>query len=162
MRMNFDRTSMAQTLRSPGMVALFMLWFAAAAGPANQAGNGCPGLHAGISAQLVTRKPPSTQPSFVMISFVLLNDRDSAADSYPGSWTLVVDGKELDDSGMIFGNGPMPVGGYGTLAPGESYSFGKGLDLKGYFPVAGVYSLTWKGKEFQSPTLKVTIVKSDD
>lgn len=35
----------------------------------------------------------------------------------------------MRDSGMIFGNGPGPVGGWGALKPGESYEFGRGLSL---------------------------------
>jgi hypothetical protein len=159
--MNFDRTSTALRMRSVGMVVLFLFCAAVIAQPANEPNISCSGLHAGIAVQVVARKPPNTQPSFVMVSFVLLNDGGSPANSSPGSWTLVLDGKELDDSGMIFGNGPMPAGGYGTLGPGESYSFGKGLDLSRYFPKPGDYSMGWKGKEFQSPTIRVTVVKSD-
>ena len=159
--MNLDRMSTTPAVRSVGIVVLFLVCIAVAATPANEPNGGCAGLHAGIVVQLVASKPPSTQLPFVMVSLVLLNDDASAVDSAPGSWTLVVNGKELEDSGMIFGNGPMPTGGYGKLDPGESYSFGKGLDLNRYFSVPGDYSIAWKGKGFQSPTLKVTVLKSD-
>jgi hypothetical protein len=71
----------------------------------------CRGLHAGIRAELVRHDLPSTQPPFVMINFILLNDDETAVNSSADSWKIVIDGKELSDSGMIFGNGPGPVGG---------------------------------------------------
>jgi len=117
----------------------------------------CRGLHAGIRTEFVKRNPPYTRPSFVMVSFVLLNDTDTVEDTSEGSWKLVIDGKELDDSAMIFGSGLMPVGGWKTLNPGGTAEFGKGLDTDRYFPEAGDYKVSWKGDGFQSPTITVAV-----
>lgn len=78
-------------------------------------------------------------------------------DTVDGCWVLEIDGAEVRDSGMIFGNGPGPVGGWGALKPGESYEFGRGLSLAQYFPHAGEYRISWKGKHFQSSTIKIRL-----
>ena len=117
----------------------------------------CVGLHAGIRVEFVRRNPPFTQPSYVMISFVLLNDDDKPIDASEASWKLTIDGRELDDSGMIFGNGLGPVGGWKTLNPGTTAEFSKGLDADKYFPESRAYKLSWKGRGFQSPTIEVTV-----
>ena len=119
--------------------------------------NSCGGLHAAIRAEVVRRDPPYTQPPFVMLTFILLNDGDSPVNSVEGGWAIVIDGKELADSDFIFGNGPMPTGGWGILKPGESYEFGKGLDLSKYFPEEREYKVSWGGKGFQSSTINVMV-----
>ena len=72
-------------------------------------------------------------------------------------WQIVIDGKELIDSGFIFGNGFQPDGGYGVLKPGESYEFGRELEISRYFPKLGEHTLSWKGQLFHSSTIKVNI-----
>ena len=54
----------------------------------------CGGLHAAIRAELVRRDPPYTQPPFVMVSFILLNDGDSPVNSTEEGWKLFIDGKK--------------------------------------------------------------------
>ena len=49
-----------------------------------------------------------------MLSFILLNDSEKPINAAEEGWTIVIDGKELEDSGYTFGNGPGPVGGWGT------------------------------------------------
>jgi hypothetical protein len=117
----------------------------------------CLGLHAGITAQLTEGY---SDPS-VMVSFHLLNDSETTQDSAPASWQIVIDGKELKDSGWIFGNGPGPVGGYGKLAAGGTFDFGKALPIAKYFPEMQEHRISWKGQYFQSPTVTVTIPTSN-
>jgi hypothetical protein len=117
----------------------------------------CGGLHAAIRGELVRRDAPYTQPPFVMLTFILLNDSEVPVNAVAGGWQIVIDGKELKDSGFIFGNGPGPVGGYGILKPGESYELGKGLELSRYFPEEREYRVSWKAKGFQSSTITVTV-----
>ena len=114
----------------------------------------CPGLHAGIRSQIM---PPYTETPSVMLSFILLNDSDAPVDVEAGSWKIVIDGTDLKDSGMIFGNGPMPGGGYRILKPGESYEFGKALSIVEYFLPNGQHRVSWKGTGFESPTITLTI-----
>jgi hypothetical protein len=117
----------------------------------------CGGLHAAIRGELVRRDPPYTQPPFVMLTFILLNDSEVPINAVEGGWQIVIDGKELKDSDFIFGNGPGPVGGYGILKPGESYELGKGLELSRYFPEEREHRVSWKGKGFQSSTITVRV-----
>jgi len=128
-----------------------------ALGEKANAGKNCGGLHAGIRARLIGREPPATHPAFVMLSFVLLNDSDTPLNSTDQGWKIVIDGKDLSDSDWIFGNGPAPGGGWGTLTPGESYEFGKELEISKYFPGEREYKVCWKGKAFQSSTITVKI-----
>jgi hypothetical protein len=69
----------------------------------------------------------------------------------------LVNGSELNDSDMIFGNGPHPTGGFRVLNPGETYEFGAALPVVKYFLPDGRYKVSWKGSAFQSPTITVTI-----
>ena len=117
----------------------------------------CGGLHAAIRGELVRRDPPYTEPPFVMLMFILLNDSEAPVNAVEGGWKIIIDGKELKDSDFIFGNGPQPLGGYGTLKPGESYEFGKGLELSRYFPEEREYKVSWRGKKFQSSTITVRV-----
>lgn len=112
----------------------------------------CSGLHAGIRAQIIS---PYTETPSVMLTFVLLNDSDAPVDVESGSWRILIDGSELKDSGMIIGNGPMPMGGYRILNPGESYEFGKALPIVNYFLPNGPHRVSWKGNAFRSPTITV-------
>ena len=115
----------------------------------------CEGLHAAIGGEVVRRDPLATQSPYVMLTFILLNDSDAPINTVEESWQIVIDGKELKDSGLIFGNGLRPVGGWGVLKPGESFQFGKGLALSNYFPDEREYKVSWKGKGFQSSTIVV-------
>ena len=92
-----------------------------------------------------------------MVSFILDNDGAAAVKSTDGGWQIVIDRKELPDSGYIFGNGPKPEGGYGILRPGEWYEFGKELAIAKYFHTLGEHTMSWKGGKFHSSTVKVTI-----
>jgi hypothetical protein len=117
----------------------------------------CGGLHAGIRAELVRRDPNYSRPAFVMVSFVLLNDGGTPIESTKGGWQIVIDGKELSDSGYILFNGMQPDGGWGILNPGESYEFGRELEISRYLPKLGEHTLSWKGQLFQSSTIKVNV-----
>jgi len=117
----------------------------------------CGGLHAGLRAEFVAAKQGFTKPPYVMLSFILLNDSDSLIDAVDGGWVLIIDGAEVKDSDMIFGNGPAPAGGWGVLKPGESYEFSKGLLLTQYFPHPGEFRISWKGKHFRSSTIKIRL-----
>jgi len=123
----------------------------------NTSTQSCGGLHAAIRGELVHRDSPFTEPPFVMLSFILLNDSEKPINAAEEGWKIVIDGKELEDSGYIFGNGPGPVGGWGILNPGESYQFGKGLPLTKYFPEEREYRVSWKGKTFRSSTITVRV-----
>lgn len=142
------------------LLAVF-LWFAAsawhvAAAQQSTLQDHCRGLHAGITAELTQGY---REPS-VMVGFLLLNDSEKTRNTAPESWRIIIDGEELKDSDWIFGNGPAPTEGYGTLAPGSVFRFGKALSIAQYFPVAGDHRVSWKGTYFESPTVTVRIPTS--
>ena len=67
----------------------------------------------------------------------------------------MIDGVELQDSGFIIGNGPMPSGGWSTLEAGQYYELGKALPIGKYFPEAGEHKVSWKGDGFRSSTITI-------
>lgn len=153
----------ASTMRIPSVLGIgagtclaLCAWHATAAQEAKSQNN-CAGLHAGITAQPTQGY---SDPS-VMVRFLLLNDSETDRNTAPESWQIVIDGKELKDSDWIFGNGPAPVGGYGTIPAGAIFDFGKALPIDKYFPEAGEHKIRWKGLSFQSPTVRVTIPTSN-
>lgn len=139
------------------IAAMFVIALIPAASRQDRPETGCGGLHAAIRAEIIRPEPRNTQPPFVQLSFVVLNDSRAPLNAAEGGWQIVIDGKELEDSDFIFGDGPGPIGGYGILKPGESYTFGKALDLSKYFPEEREYTVSWKGKRFQSSTISVRV-----
>ena len=146
--------AMLQRIAAVTCLAL-VTWHVTGAQEANPQGS-CIGLHAGITAELTQGY---SEPS-VMVAFHLSNDSEAAQSTAPASWKIVIDGKELSDSGWIFGNGPGPAAGYGMLAAGATFDFGKALPVVNYFPEAREYRISWKGRDFQSPTVTVRIPTS--
>jgi len=116
----------------------------------------CHGLHAGIRVQFVNNESGVTHPAYVWVTFLLLNDAETLQDVDAKSWTLVVDGIELKDSVMIFGNGVIPAEGYKSLKAGDHYEFSKGLELTKYFPHPGQHKVSWRGKNFGSATVTIS------
>lgn len=112
-------------------------------------GASCAGLHAGITAE-VSR---GTNEPTVQVGFLLLNDAETTLDVSAETWKLVIDGREFGQSDYLFGNGPTPSGGYNKLKPGATYSFGKALRIAEFFPDRREYKISWKGEDFQSPTI---------
>jgi hypothetical protein len=91
------------------------------------------------------------------IAWMSITDSDSAVDVKAGSWKIVIDGVELQDSDFIFGNGPMPMGGWTTLQAGQYYELGKALPISKYFPREGEHKVSWKGDRFRSSTITIKI-----
>jgi hypothetical protein len=116
----------------------------------------CQGLHAGIRAQII---PPYTEEPSVALSLIVLNDSEKVIDAQPQSWRIEIDGKELDemDTQQIFGNGVTPSGTWWLLEPGQMLEFVKSLSITRYLLPNGQHKVRWKGADFQSPTITVTI-----
>jgi hypothetical protein len=108
-----------------------------------------------LQATLVGQKMDDVDGPTEMLIFHLANHSHANADSESRTWKLVIDDKDVVDSGMIFGNGPGPIGGYGTLQPGSSYDFGKNLPLVRYFPEDRQYKVCWRGSHFRSDVIIV-------
>jgi hypothetical protein len=125
---------------------------------ANGAEQSCGGLHAGIRAWLVRNDPNGSRPAFVGVSFVSLNDGEVPINSTAGGCQTVVDGKEIgDEAGSFFFDGMQPDGGYRILNPGESYALDRQIEISKYLPKLGEHTLSWKGQQFQSSTIKINV-----
>jgi len=131
-------------------VALTVLLSALAAVPGSSQ---CAGLHAALQAQHVT----SNNEPHVQLGFLLLNDSETPLDVHAGSWKLIINGEALEESNMLFGNGPMPKDGYTILQPGENYEFGRTLAVSRFFPTPGDYKVAWTADGFVSPTITIAI-----
>lgn len=107
-------------------------------------------LHATLNTNNIHSEPP-----MMMLEFNLMNDSDGPLDSSLKTWKLIIDDREIKDSDMLFGNGPEPIGGYGTVASGTTFRFGKGLSLARYFPEARDYKVYWVSEGFRSNTITV-------
>lgn len=84
------------------------------------------------------------------LTFRLMNDSDQTLESFPGSWTLVIDGREVPDPGGQLWMGGKPSGGYESVPSGTTFEFGKGLPIARYFPKARNYRIYWKAACFRS------------
>src|SRR5208283_191047 len=89
------------------------------------------------------------------ITFALVNDGTKVADTNPGSWEILINDQKVPESGYIFGNGPGPASGWGSLPSGESFLFGKGLSMGKYFSKPDTYKVTWRGEKFRSTPVVV-------
>src|ERR1035438_2451379 len=112
-----------------------------------------PGLHAGIRADFAPMTPAFTESPVVSLSFLLVNDSDSTIDVAPQSWRILIDGNEIPDPTQ----GPGPTQGWVPLGPGQNHQLGARLNVFQYFPHPGQYRITWRGRNFQSPTISITI-----
>jgi hypothetical protein len=94
------------------------------------------------------------QTKDLRIEFTLVNDSDRLIDSKITESRIVINGKELTDSGMILSS--FPKGGRSNaLSPGESLQFDCLLGHQ--FKEPGVYRVSWKSADFQSSEIVLRI-----
>ena len=108
-----------------------------------------------LQATLKAERGYYGDPRLELITFHLTNHSDRSLSTAENSWVLVIDGKLAPDPGGQLWMGPRPSGGYGTLAPGRDFEFGKALALSEYFPEPRKYTLFWRAAAFRSNTLIV-------
>ena len=141
------------------LAALGIIWVVVAAAPlANGAeSKGERRLWAAITVN---------QPIFVEgqterlnMTFTLVNDGVETINPGIAATHLVVNGKELADSVMIFGNGPRDAR-FDALPPGQHLLFGYALGE--YFNNHGIYRVSWAGNGFKSPELVFRVMPQSD
>jgi hypothetical protein len=93
----------------------------------------------------------------LMIHFTLVNDGTDSVGPKVGSWRLVVNGEELEDSNFIFANGPRDAR-WTELPAGESLRFGYALEK--YFSEPGVYRVSWRGEGFETLPIEFRVMPS--
>jgi hypothetical protein len=127
------------------------LFVSKAADPSDHPEEGLPAPKAnGIWAALGVNRVVFRQSEVkgLTIEFTLVNDGEATIDPKIGESRIVVQGKELADSGLIMGNGPRDAR-FTALPPGEHLSFS--YSLGDHFKEPGIYRVSWRGANFRSP-----------
>ena len=104
----------------------------------------------GLQASLTAEQGWGTDMTLESVTFCLANRSKMVLLSKPETWVLVVDGKVAPDPGGQLWMGGRPPEGYGTVPPGATFRFGKGLSRAQYFPADREYRLFWKAAGFRS------------
>ena len=94
-------------------------------------------------------------PNDLTIEFNLVNDGDTAIEPKIADSMIVINGKELPDSGLIFGSGPK-VSRMKAPPPGAHLQFNSPLGDQ--FKQPGIYRVSWKGDGFQTPAITIRIL----
>ena len=96
-----------------------------------------PLFHAGSTAEL-------------LLHFTLVNDGSETIDPKIESSKIIINGVEIEESGFILGNGPRDKR-WTALPSGDSLEFAYALEK--YFKAPGIYRVSWKGENFETPTI---------
>ena len=110
-------------------------------------------LWAALTVNHSTFKQAQTKD--LRIEFSLVNDGDKVIDPKITESHIVINGKELVESGSVFGSVPKDVG-IKPLAPGEGLQFS--VLLGDHFKEPGIYQVSWKGVSFQSSEIVFRIL----
>jgi hypothetical protein len=98
------------------------------------------------------------QAKDLRIEFTLVNDGDQVIDPKIPESQIVINGKELSDSGSILSS--VQKGAHSeALSPGESLQFD--CLLEDQFKQPGVYRVSWKGAGFQSSEIVLRILPEE-
>ena len=89
------------------------------------------------------------------MTFTLVNDGGETINPGIAATHLVVNGEELADSIMIFGNGPRDAL-FDALPPGQHLQFVYALGS--HFSKPGIYRVAWKGNRFQSAEIAFRVM----
>jgi hypothetical protein len=92
------------------------------------------------------------QTKDLRIEFALVNDGDKVIDPKIPESRIIINGEEFADSGLVFGKDVRIK----PLAPGESLQFN--VLLGDHFKDPGIYRISWKGSDFQSPEVMLRIL----
>ena len=95
------------------------------------------------------------QTKDLRIEFTLVNDGDKVIDPKIPESQIVINGKELTDSGLIFSSVQKGTR-FKALSPGDSLQFS--LSLVDQFKEPGIYRVSWKGAGFRSPEIVLRIL----
>jgi hypothetical protein len=90
------------------------------------------------------------QTKDLRIEFTLVNDGDKEIDPSIADSRIVINGKELSDSGLILSS-VQKGARFKALSPGESLQFD--CLLGDQFREPGTYRISWKGAGFESPEI---------
>ncbi len=97
----------------------------------------------------------AAQTKDLRIEFTLANDGDQVIDPKIQESRIVINGKELSDSGTILSR-VQKGARFSALPPGESLQFD--CLLGDQFKEPGIYRASWKGTGFHSPEIVLRIL----
>ena len=94
----------------------------------------------GLQASLTAERGWGRDMTLESVTFCLANRSEAILLSQPKTWALVVDGQVAPDpGGMLWIAGGQPPEGYGTVPPGATFRFGKGLSRAQYsLPIGSI------------------------
>ena len=98
------------------------------------------------------------QTKDLRIEFTLVNDGDKVIDPKIPESQIVINGKELSDSGLILSS-VQKGARFKALPPGESLQFD--CLLGDQFKEPGIYRVSWKGAGFQSSEIVLRILPEE-
>lgn len=89
------------------------------------------------------------------IHFTLVNDGEEIVAPNIESSKITINGAELEDSRLILGNGPRDDR-WNALPSGKAIEFAYALE--DYFKKPGIYRVSWKGENFETPTIEFRVM----
>ena len=93
------------------------------------------------------------------IYFTIVNEGNRTIDPQIESSKIIINGVELESSAFIFGNGIRDQR-WRALPPGDSLEFTYALE--NYFKEPGIYRVSWRGKNFETPTIEFRVMPVKD
>jgi len=112
------------------------------------------GLWAALAVNHAVFHPGETRD--MTIEFTLINDGDKVLDPQIDKSRIIINGKELADSGLILGSGPRDAV-FSALPPGATLRFGYALGK--HFEEPGVYRVSWLGEDFRAPEVVFRVLR---
>jgi hypothetical protein len=132
--------------RAEAMRALYAGNIQAANGALATNGTGpSPGLWAALRVNHAVLSP--TEAKDLDVEFSLVNDGDAVVDPKLAESRILINGKVLEESGLILGNGPRDARAR-ALGPGDHLRLAYALG--DFFKKPGTYRVSWRGTNFQS------------
>jgi hypothetical protein len=129
-------------------------WSAAKLGTADREKVGS--LWAGLSVSHPSFR--SGQTKDLRIEFNLVNDGDKIIEPNLAESRIIINGKELSDSGVILGRMPKEAR-FKALSPGESCQFDCLLGEQ--FKEPRIYRVSWKGAGFKSSEIVIRVLPKE-
>ena len=93
------------------------------------------------------------------IRFTLVNDGSELINPKIEASRIIINGRELENSSLIFGNGPRDAR-WSALPPGDNLSVAYALEQ--HFKDPGIYRVSWKGEGFEAPAVIFRVMPRKD
>jgi hypothetical protein len=91
----------------------------------------------------------------LVVEFTIVNDGPQTIDPGIAGSRLIINGKEIEDSGLLLGNGPRDAR-FTALPPGDLIRFTTRLGDQ--FQVPGTYHISWRGSQFRTLEIPIRVL----